>query len=100
MDKEDLLSMYNVIMHRGMELVLGAEAAEFAQCKICKTLHTNPMVSVYDLISVIRNIPDADANKNYCRLHCQEEYPQVPFALLPCCGKRPLHSDLGTRYGG
>ena len=81
--------MYNTLIHPDMELVLGAEAAEFARCKIRKTPHENPMVSVYDLISVIRNISDADARKDYCRL--QEEYPQMSFVLRPCRGKKPLH---------
>jgi len=39
-----------------MELVLGAEAAEFANCKIRKTPHDPARVSVYDLIRVVAKV--------------------------------------------
>ena len=56
-----------------MELVLGAEAAEFANCKIRKTSHNPPAVSVIDLIKIVTG------NKNPSKTwkDLQQSYPAV-----------------------
>ena len=56
-----------------MELVLGAEAAESADCKIRKTVHKPPMAPVIDLIRVVAG------NKNPSKTwkDLQQSYPAV-----------------------